>query len=207
LRNWFLSLLFIDESLQFVDHRLLWLWIILSLAADYHIKTKLITMQSLNLPTHADKSVQRASGFIVLNIFRRDYEHYEGVPRINIYLLRLLFTLMFLFLTYDAWSHILTHKGPWDNANAAAWCMWGSYSVISFIGVIRPLKMLPIVLFEVIYKVAWLAVVAYPLWVKNELAGSPAEGMARVFIWVILPIAAMPWRYFFRKYILGKQTV
>lgn len=163
-------------------------------------------MQSLNLPNQADENVQRSSRFSVLNIFTRDYERYDGVPKINIYLLRLLFTLMFLFLTYDSWTHIFNHTGPWENANAAAWCMWGSYSVISFIGILRPLKMLPIVLFEIVYKIAWLAIVAYPLWVNNELIGSPAEGMTRVFVWVVLPIVAMPWRYFFRTHILGKQT-
>jgi hypothetical protein len=41
---------------------------------------------------------------------------------------------------------------------------------------------------------------------NNELAGSPAEGMTRVFLWVVLPMAAMPWRYFFRTYLAGKQT-
>ena len=163
-------------------------------------------MHPLNSPRQAEESVQRSSRFGVFNIFRRDYERYDRVPRISIYLLRLLFTLMFLFVTYDSWTHILNHTGPWDNVNAAAWCMWGSYSVISFIGILRPLKMLPIVLFEIVYKIVWLALVAYPLWVKNELIGSPAEGMTRVFLWVLLPIVAMPWRFFFRTYILGKWT-
>ncbi len=144
--------------------------------------------------------------FSVLNIFKRDYKHYDGVPRINIYLLRLLFALMFLFVTYDSWEHIFNHTGSWDSVNAAAWCMWGSYSAISIIGVLRPLKMLPIVLFEVVYKVAWLLIVAYPLWIKNELIGSPAEDMTRVFLWVLLPIVAMPWGYFFRTYILGRRN-
>jgi hypothetical protein len=112
---------------------------------------------------------------------------------------------MFLFLTYDSWKVIIQHTGPWNIVNAAAWCMWGSYSVISFIGIMRPLKMLPIVLFEIVYKIMWLAVVSYPLWLKNELAGSPAEEMTYVFIWVIFPIVAMPWRYFFRTFILGKE--
>jgi hypothetical protein len=162
-------------------------------------------MQPFDSSSETD-NVHRSPRFSVFNIFKRDYAHYEGVPPINIYLLRLLFTLMFLFLTYESWKHILNHTGPWENGNAAAWCMWGSYSAISFIGIIRPLKMLPIVLFEIVYKTAWLFVVAYPLWVKNELIGSPAEGMARVFIWVVFPIVAMPWRYFFRTHLLGKKT-
>src|SRR4051794_12320440 len=160
-------------------------------------------MEFINSAAQAERSVQRSWRFNVRNVFKRDFDHYDGVPRVNVYLLRLLFTLMFLFVTYDSWSHILTHTGPWDNTNAAAWCMWGSYS---FIGILRPLKMLPIVLFEIVYKVTWLVIVAYPLWIKNELIGSPAEGMTRVFVWVVFPIVAMPWRYFFRTYILTKQA-
>jgi len=160
-------------------------------------------MQPLNVRKQTDGSGQQSSRF---NIFKRDYDRYDGVPRINIYLLRLLFFLMFLFVTYDSWTHIINHSGPWDNVNAAAWCMWGSYSAISFIGILRPLKMLPIVLFEILYKTVWLVIVAYPLWVKNELIGSPSEGMTRVFLWVVLPIVAMPWGYFFKTYILGERT-
>lgn len=137
----------------------------------------------------------------VSKVFKRDLKHHEGVPSINIFLLRLLFFLMFIFLTFESWQHIFQHTGQWKNSDAAAWCMWGSYSAISFIGIVRPLKMLPIVLFEIIYKVTWLLIVAYPLWVKNELVGSPAEGMTHVFIWVIFPIVAMPWRYLFKSYI------
>jgi hypothetical protein len=146
------------------------------------------------------------ASLILRNPFSRNADRFEGVPGINIYLLRLLFTLMFLFLSYDSWHYILNHHGPWDTMQAAAWCMFGAYSVISCIGIIRPLKMLPIVLFVIVYKLSWLVVVAYPLWVKQELAGSPAEGMTRIFLGVVLPIVAMPWRYFFRIYLLGKQT-
>jgi hypothetical protein len=163
-------------------------------------------MQPLNLPGQLEERVQPSSRIGVFNIFRRDYKYYDGVPRINIYLLRILFTLMFLFVAYDSWKHIFNHTGPWDNMNAAAWCMWAAYTTIGIIGVLRPLKMLPIVFFEIIYKLTWLAIVAYPLWVKNKLTGSPAEGMTSVFSWVVLPIVAMPWRYFFMVYILGKRT-
>jgi hypothetical protein len=162
-------------------------------------------MQSPDLAAQSDDGVQRRSRFSLFNAFKPDYIRYDGVPPINIYLLKLLFTLMFLFLTYDSWTHILHHTGPWDPANSAAWFMWGSCSVISFIGIRRPLKMLPIVLFEIVYKTAWLIVVAYPLYQRNELTGSPAEEMAHNFMLVVLPIVAMPWRYFFRTYIVDKR--
>lgn len=63
-------------------------------------------------------------------------------------------------------------------------CMWAAYSVLAICGLINPLKWLPIVMFEIFYKIIWLVVVAYPLWSTHQLAGSPAEGMTRAFLWV-----------------------
>jgi hypothetical protein len=140
------------------------------------------------------------------NIFQRDHARYEGVRPIQIYFLRTLFLLMFLFVGYDSWSYVLTHDGPWDPMRAAAWCMFASYALLSALGVFRPLKMLPIMLFMVVYKTLWLSVVAYPLWAKNQLAGSPAEGMANVFIWVVVPIVGVPWGYVIDQYIVKRGS-
>jgi len=141
------------------------------------------------------------------NVFGPDYERWEGVPKINIYLLRLLFLLMLVFLGKESWTFIFTHKGIWNPMDAMAWCIWASYSVLSIFGIIQPLKMLPIVMLEILYKVIWLILVAYPLWSSNQLAGSSAELMTYNFLLVVLPILAMPWRYFFRKYILVRKRV
>jgi hypothetical protein len=133
-------------------------------------------------------------------IFQRSSK-YEGVRRINIYLLRLLYILMFFVLGKETWTHILTHQGPWEPTDAVVWCVWTAFATLAGIGIIRPLKMLPIVLLEIFYKVLWLIIVAYPLWARGALRGSPAEGIASPFLWVILPIVAVPWGYVFVNYI------
>jgi hypothetical protein len=135
-----------------------------------------------------------------LAIFQRD-DRYEGVRRINIYLLRLLYILMFFVLGRDTWTHILTHRGSWQPDDAMAWCVWTAFATLAGLGIIRPLKMLPILLLEIFYKVLWLILVAYPLWSADTLAGSSAEGTASAFMWVILPIVAVPWGYVFGNYI------
>jgi hypothetical protein len=137
--------------------------------------------------------------------FKPDYERYEGVRPVNIYLLRLLFVLVFLFVGYDSWTSILHHTGSWDHVKAAAICMWAAYSLLSLIGIFHPLKMLPLVIFEIIYKIIWLIIVAYPLWATHRFAGSPAEEMTYAFLWVPLPIVAMPWKYFVYHYILNRK--
>jgi hypothetical protein len=138
--------------------------------------------------------------FSLKAIFQRD-DHCEGVRRINIYLLRLVFVLMFFVLGRETWTHILTHQGLWEPTDAMAWCVWTAFATLAGIGIIRPLKMLPILLLEIFYKVLWLFIVAYPLWSKGTLEGSPAEGITSAFLWVILPIVAVPWCYVFVNYI------
>jgi len=137
--------------------------------------------------------------FSLAAIFQRS-DRYEGVRRINIYLLRLLYILMFFVLGKDTWTHILTHQGPWDPMDAVAWCVWTAFATLAGLGIIRPLKMLPIVLLEIFYKVLWLILVAYPLWSRGVLHGSPAEGIASGFLWVVLPIVAVPWDCVFLNY-------
>jgi hypothetical protein len=137
-------------------------------------------------------------------IFKRD-ARYEGVRRIHIYLLRLVFILMFFLLGTDTWTRILTHQGPWEPKDAMAWCVWTAFATLAGLGIIRSLKMLPILLLEIFYKVLWLMIVAYPLWSRGALAGSPAEGMTSAFLWVILPIVAVPWGYVFAHYIYKRK--
>ena len=138
-------------------------------------------------------------------IFQRN-ERYEGVRRINIYLLRLLYILMFFVLGKSAWTHILTHQGSWEPKDAMVWCVWSAFATLAALGIIRPLKMLPIVLLEIFYKVLWLLIVAYPLWAQDKLADSPAESMTSAFLWVLLPIVAVPWGFVFVNYIYTPKT-
>jgi hypothetical protein len=124
----------------------------------------------------------------------------EGVRLIHIFLLRLVYILMFFVLGKETWTHILTHRGSWETHDAMAWCVWAAFATLAGLGIFRPLKMLPILLLEIFYKVLWLTVVAYPLWTTGTLAGSPAEGTTSAFLWVILPIIAVPWGYVFVNY-------
>lgn len=129
-----------------------------------------------------------------------DYQYWEGVPRINIYLLRFLYTLMFVFLGKDVWTYIFTHSGVWEPKDAMNWSVWASFSLLALFGILHPLKMLPILLLEICYKAIWLLIVAYPLWMSDKLIGSRAEGMTTVFLLVVMPILFVPWKYVFKTY-------
>jgi hypothetical protein len=144
---------------------------------------------------------------MIKTIFAPDYARYDGVRPINIYLLRLLYFLMAAFVATEAWTTLITHRGPWDPVRAVAWCVWAAYPTMSVLGLIHPLRMLPIMVFMIFYKSLWVIVVAFPLWKTGTLVGSPAEEMARVFIWAPVLALAVPWKYVFRHFVLpSKRT-
>lgn len=135
-------------------------------------------------------------------IFTPNYAKYDGVRPINIYLLRMFYFLMAAFVATDAWKGIINHEGAWDPYRAMATCVWAAYATLGVLGLIHPLKMLPIFIFMIFYKSLWLIIVAYPLWREGTLAGSPAEEMTKAFMGVPLAMIAVPWIYFFKNYVL-----
>ncbi len=139
-------------------------------------------------------------------IFTPNYPKYEGVRPINIYLLRMFYFLMAAFIATDSWKTLLTETGPWDHFKAMSFCVWAAYTTLGVLGLIHPLRMLPIMIFMIFYKSLWLIVVAYPLWRTGTLAGSPAEAMTRAFIGVPVAIIAVPWIYFFKNYVLWTKN-
>lgn len=80
-------------------------------------------------------------------------------------------------------------------------CMLASFAALSLLGVRYPLQMLPILLWELLWKSFWLLIVALPAWQNGQMDESIwAYTFACLFV-VIVPIA-MPWHYFVAKYIL-----
>jgi hypothetical protein len=140
----------------------------------------------------------------IARIFAPDYERYEGVRPVNIYLLRAMYGLMAVAVATNAWGTILRHEGPWDPYRVLAHSVWAIYTTLAILGVFHPLRMLPIVLFMIGYKLLWLVAFAYPLWREGVLTG-PAEEIARSFIGVPLAILIVPWKYVWRTYVLGRS--
>lgn len=142
---------------------------------------------------------------LITKLFSRDFDNYDGVRPIQIYLLRLVFLLTFIFIGMFSWTTIINHDGEWKPVNAVAFSIWAAYSTLSLLGILKPLKMLPIIALQVFYKIVWLIIVAYPLWASGRLIGSDAEQMTRDFMWVVLPTVAMPWGYFFKSF-FGRKS-
>jgi hypothetical protein len=121
------------------------------------------------------------------------------LPLWQLNLLRVGYFVMGAGLAVVKWPLLFTH-GPWELKDGTVECMLVAISLLALMGLRYPVRMLPVLLFEVTWKLTWLAVIAVPLWLDDKLAGS-TRAQTGLVLWVIIIIAVIPWRYVFTQFV------
>ena len=124
----------------------------------------------------------------------------SDLPTWRLNLMRLGYLEMGVGLAITKWPELVSHE-PWELAQGTVVTMLVAMGVLALFGLRYPQKMLPILLFEVGWKVLWLGVVALPLWLDGNLTGAPREQVVKI-LWAVLVVAVVPWRHAFRQLVL-----
>lgn len=88
---------------------------------------------------------------------------------------------------------MLAEIGPeWEIMHGVVVCMLSALCLLSIIGLFRPVTMLPILLFEVVWKILWLGLVGLPAWISGSATSDIMENLFACAL--VLPIIALiPW--------------
>ena len=105
-------------------------------------------------------------------------------------------------LMITKWPEMLNHA-TWELKEGTVVTMLVAMSVLALLGLRYPQRMLPILLFEVGWKLTWLGTVALPLWLDGNLTGATLE-QANAVLWVAIVIAVIPWRHVVRQFVLAR---
>jgi hypothetical protein len=116
--------------------------------------------------------------------------------------MRVGYLVMVVGLAVTKWPELLA-RGPWELAEGTVLTMLVAMSVLALLGLRYPQRMLPILLFEVGWKLTWLGFVALPLWLEGDLTGATREQVAAV-LWVAIIIAVVPWRHVVSQLVLAR---
>ena len=122
------------------------------------------------------------------------------ISTLRLYLLRACYLLIAVGLAAMIWPGILSHGDDVPHMNTAVRSLLGAVSLLALIGILYPLKMLPILFFEIVWKVIWILSFGLPLWRKGMLTGDFAETMFNCLTTVII-VPFIPWDYVYRNYI------
>ena len=112
--------------------------------------------------------------------------------KFRLYSMRFLYLFSGIVIGIGAWPEIINPSKPGDPIHAIAFSLYAAYSPLMLLGVRLPIRMLPLLLLQILYKVIWL------------VAGhsSLVSGMGRFFaIVVVLDLIVIPWPYVFQNYV------
>jgi len=121
-----------------------------------------------------------------------------SLPRL--YFLRLGYLVMAVGLALTQGPLLINHPEPWPLMEGVVTSMLVALSLLSFLGLRYPLKMVPILLFELGWKFIWVAVVVLPLWTADQLDAATLQVFYSCLV-VLIVFAVVPWRYVSWQYV------
>lgn len=96
-------------------------------------------------------------------------------------------------------SHELTSRGVIASLLGAVW-------VLAFLGLRYPLEMLPLLMFELAWKLIWTIAYGLPQYSAGRLPPTFAEDFFNIGFGVMLMPLVIPWGYVWRRYVKRPGT-
>jgi len=120
------------------------------------------------------------------------------VSRLRLYMLRGAYLLLAVGLGLMI-VPVLIHHEPM--ARGVIPSLLGGVWVLALIGLRYPLQMLPLLMFELVWKTIWLFDFGLPQWYAGQVPPTFAEDVKAIGLGVILMPIVIPWGYVYRHYI------
>ena len=123
------------------------------------------------------------------------------VSTLRLYLLRAMYAFMAVGLALFRWPEILNPPPGTSNAGSVVGIVLAAMSLLALLGIRYPLKMLPLLFFELLWKVMWVLGWGLPLWLGQQLGPESRETLVNCLVGVVLVPLALPWGYVLREYV------
>jgi len=119
------------------------------------------------------------------------------VPLWRLYVLRAMYFFLVVglgaMIVPEIVSHELTSRGVIPALLGAVW-------LLSFLGLKYPLKMLPLLMFELAWKGIWMVAYGLPQWSAGQYPPTFAEDSFNIAFGAVL-LFVIPWGYVWRRYV------
>jgi len=126
----------------------------------------------------------------------------DRLPTLRLNMMRAGYLLMAVGLIIVKWP-LLLQASSLPVVDGAIVCILTAMSLLALVGLRYPIGMLPILLFEVLWKVLWLAIVALPHLIAGDMDEATAELMFSV-LFVIAILAVTPWDYVWKRFVTAR---
>jgi hypothetical protein len=127
----------------------------------------------------------------------------EGLSLWRLHAMRVGYAVMGVGLAVVKWPLVINHDQSAPLFEGVVAVLLTAMSLLAFLGLRYPVRLLPILIFECLWKVIWLGVVALPA----VAAGHVDQALSQVIVscsLVVIVLAVVPWRYVWHRYVMAK---
>jgi hypothetical protein len=138
------------------------------------------------------------------------------VSTLRLYLLRAMYLFTVVGLAIEKLPALL-HPATLSPGDSVILSVLGATALLAVLGIRYPIKMLPLLFFEFVWKAIWIVVFGLPLLLAGGLDPNVSFGgtetLIACIVGVVLVPLVMPWGYVFKHYLKvpgarwGKQQV
>ncbi len=118
----------------------------------------------------------------------------------RLYLLRGGYLLIAVGMGMQMWSAYLDPHKPWTLTHGVMNAMLLALVLLSVLGLRYPLKMLPLLFWEMTWKATWLLSVALPAWQAGKMDADISDTTFACLMSVIF-LVIVPWDYVWRNFV------
>jgi len=123
------------------------------------------------------------------------------VSTFRLYLLRAMYVFMAIGLAIFKLPGIFHPPENVSNMGSIVLSVLGAFALLSMLGIRYPLKMLPLLLFELVWKSIWVLAFGLPLWSAQQIDPNTAETLFACLMGIVLVPLVIPWGYVFKQYV------
>jgi len=123
------------------------------------------------------------------------------VSLFRLYTLRASYLVLAVGLGVYIWPVVLHHTNQFATTRGVQCALLAGLGATAALGLRYPVQMLPLLLFELVWKAIYLIAFALPLWSAHQINAAAAEDI-QACLMVVIFIPLIPWRYVFAHYVL-----
>lgn len=130
------------------------------------------------------------------------------VSTFRLYLLRAMYLLVVVGLGLSVLPDVFSSAKPfamWSSAQTVQTSMLGAFWLLSMLGLRYPLQLLPMLLWELVWKTIWLLAVPLPRYLDGTFDDSLMPNVIAIGM-VVLVYLVLPWGYIYQQYIKQPAT-
>jgi hypothetical protein len=126
------------------------------------------------------------------------------LPLWRLYTLRLCYLILAGGIGTFFWPSVIHHTSEFASSSGVRMSLLAGLGLMAVLGLRYPMQMIPLLLFELMWKAIYLLFFALPLWQAHQITDAVADDIKSIAM-VVIFIPLIPWGYVARNYLMKRS--